>query len=106
MGDISFQINEDVISQAMGLSTEGRKWKKTSRVTDETSMNRFYKKGEESVKMRRGFNRECLPYPWDQVCKIIMKYFNLEGRYGVFYYYHFLLLNHFHNHDTISFPFF
>lgn len=53
-----------------------------------------------------GLDKECLPYPWDQVCKIIMKYFTLEGSYGVFYYYHFPLLNHFCNHDSISIPFF
>ncbi|XP_057846404.2 probable serine/threonine-protein kinase PBL7 [Cryptomeria japonica] len=67
MGDISFEINEVVIAQATGLPTEGRKWKKTSRVTNETSMNRFYKKGKEKVKLRGGFNIDCLPYPWDQV---------------------------------------
>lgn len=88
MGDISFEISEDVIAQATGLSTKVRKWKKTSRVADETSMNCFYIKDEDPVKMQGGFNKECLPYPWDQVCKIIMKYFTLEGRYGVFYYYH------------------
>lgn len=28
MGGISFEINEEVIAQATGLSMEGRKWKK------------------------------------------------------------------------------
>ena len=30
----------------------------------------------------------------------------LEGRFGVYYYYHFPLLNHFRNRDFISIPFF
>lgn len=65
MEDIPFEISEEVIAQAMGLSTKGRKWKKTSRVADENNMNRFFKKGEEPTKMRGVFNRECLPYSWD-----------------------------------------
>ena len=35
-----------------------------------------------------------------------MRYLTLEGRFGVCYYYHFPLLNHFRNKDFISIPFF
>ncbi len=35
-----------------------------------------------------------------------MRYLTLEGRFGVYYYYHFSLLNHFRNRDFISIPFY
>ena len=49
---------------------------------------------------------EKLPESWNEVCLILMKYLTLEGRYGVCYYYHFTLLNHFRHRDFISIPFF
>ena len=49
---------------------------------------------------------EKLLNPWNEVCLVLLKYLTLEGRYGVFYYYHFPLLNHFHHHDFISLSFF
>ena len=50
--------------------------------------------------------REKLPNPWKEVCLVLMKYLTLEGRYGVCYYYHFPLLNHFFHRDFIFLPFF
>ena len=50
--------------------------------------------------------REKLPDLWNEVCLVLMKYLTLEGRYGVCYYYHFPLLNHFHHYDFISIHFF
>jgi hypothetical protein len=73
---------------------------------DETSMNKFFMEGEEPQRFRGGFRRDKLPEPWDDVCLVIMKYLMLEGRYGVYYYYHFPLLNHFRNRDFVSIPFF
>ena len=40
------------------------------------------------------------------MCLVLMKYLTLEGRFGVCYYYHFPLLNHFRNKDFFSIPFF
>ena len=62
--------------------------------------------GEELILHRGGFMRKKLPDLWNEVCWVLMKSLTLEGRYGVFYYYHFPLLNHFHHHDFISLPLF
>lgn len=35
-----------------------------------------------------------------------MKYLTLEGKYGVYYFYHFPLLNHFRNRELVCIPFF
>ncbi len=50
--------------------------------------------------------QEKLPKPWNEVCLVLMRYLTLEGRYGVYYYYHFPLLNYFYHWDFISIPFF
>lgn len=73
MGGISFEINEEVIAQAMRLSMEGRKWKKQSCISDTTSLNQFFCEGENSVKRAGDFNWKELPPPWDEVFYIIMK---------------------------------
>lgn len=105
MGGISFEVNEDMIAQSTSLSMEGTEWKKQSHVSDTTSLNQFFRDGENPVKQADGFNCEEIPPPWDDVC-YIMKYFTLEGRYGVFYYYQLPFLNHLRNKDLISIPFF
>ncbi len=46
------------------------------------------------------------PDPCNEVFLFLMKYLTLEGRYGVCYYYHFPLFNHFHHHGFILLPFF
>ena len=75
-------------------------------MTNEASMNRFFTGEEELQRYRGGFKRDKLPIPWNDACLVIMKYLTLEGRFGVYYYYHFPLLNHFRNRDFISIPFF
>ncbi len=49
----------------------------------------FFKKDEASTKHKGGFSHGDLPKLWDEVCLLITKYPTLEGRFGVFYYYHF-----------------
>ena len=92
---ILFLILEEVNALVMGLAMKGRKWKKVMRVIDDASLQRFFVDGEEPIQHRGGFMWEKLPDPWNEVCLVLMKYLTLEGRYGVYYYYHFLLLNHF-----------
>ena len=103
---ITFQVSEEVIAMATGLNTKGKKWKKVTKVPDEASMNNFFTEDEEPVRYRGGFKRDKLSEPWDDVCLVLMRYLTLEGRFGVCYYYHFPLLNHFRNKDFISIPFF
>ena len=85
---------------------KGKKWKKVTKISDDANMNSFFKEDEESIHYRGGFKRNKLPMPWDDVCLVLMRYLMLEGRFGVCYYYHFPLLNHFRNRDFISIPFF
>ena len=69
-------------------------------------MNSFFTEDEELICYRGGFTTDKLPITWDDVCLVLMRYLTLEGRFGVFYYYHFPMLNHFRNRDFISIPFF
>ena len=103
---ISFHISKEVISLAIGLALKGRKWQKGTRVADEVSLQCFFFDGVEPIQHRGGFMWEKLLELWNEVCLILMKYLTLEGRYGVYYYYHFPLLNQFFHHDLIRIPFF
>ena len=76
------------------------------KVADELSLTNFFLEGKEPICYRGGFMREKLSKPWNKVFLMLMKYLMLKGRYGVYYYYHFPLLNNFHHHDHIFIPFF
>lgn len=106
INDITFKINEEVIAHIIGLSFEGKKWKRVTKVVDESSMNCFCKADEENLFLRGRFNKEKLPKTWNDVFYMVIKYLTLEEHYKVSYYYHFPLLKHFWYHDEISFPFF
>ena len=58
---IIFEVNEEVIAMATGLSAKGRKWRKVAKMSDEASMNGFFREGEDPVRFRGGFMREKLP---------------------------------------------
>ena len=70
---ITFQVNEEVIAMANGLSLKGKKWKKVTKMADEVRMNNFFGEREEPVRYRGGFKREKLLEPWDDVCLVVMK---------------------------------
>lgn len=49
-----------------------KKWRKVTKVFDETSLKRFFiKVDEELVKFRGGFTCEDLLEPWDEVCDLM-----------------------------------
>ena len=100
----TFKVNEDVIAMAFGLSMKGKKWKKVTKMVDEASMSSLSANDEESVHYKGGFRRYKLLVPWDDVFFVLVKYLTLKGRFGVYYYYHFSLLNHFRNRDFICIP--
>ncbi len=91
---------------AIGLSMKGKKWRKVTKISNEASMSSLFVEGEKPVHYREGFKRDKLPAPWDDVYLVIMKYLTLEGRFGVYYDYHFPLLNHCRIRNFISIPFF
>lgn len=103
---ITFQVNEESISMLTGLEISGRKWKKVTKVVNEASLAIFFRGNEALDRYHGGLRRDKLSEPWDDVCLIIMKYLTLKGRHGVYYFYHFPLLNHFRNREFICIMFF
>ena len=101
------EVNEEVIAQATGLDTTGRKWKKIRRSSDAADLDQFFKHFKETlVKIHSGYSSEHFPEIWPKICKIIINYFTLESGYGVYYYYHLPFFNHIHNKDLICVLFF
>ena len=90
----------------MGLDIIGQKWQKVTKVADEASMTSFFRGNEARDCYCSGFRRDKLLEPWDDVCLMIMEYLTLEGRHSVYYFYHFPLLNHFHNTKLVCISFF
>ena len=60
---ITFQVTEEVIAMANGLTTKGKKWRKVTKVLDEANMNSFFMEDEELILYRGGFKRDKLPAP-------------------------------------------
>lgn len=62
MEGILFEVNEEEIAQVVtGLSTEGRKWKRTSHVENSEILNWFFHGNEALVKLQGGYESEELP---------------------------------------------
>lgn len=76
------------------------------KMPEEVSLSSFFRENEALDQYQGGFRRDKLLEPWDDVCLMIMKYLMLEGRHGVYYFYHLSLLNHFYNREFVSIPFF
>lgn len=106
INDITFQVNESIYIMVTGLDLKGRKWQKITKVENEVSLSSFFRDNEALDGYRKGFRRDKLLEPWDDVCMMIMKYLALEGRHSVYYFYHFPLLNHFCNREFVCIPFF
>ena len=49
INEITFQVNEEVIAMATGLSMKGKKSRKITKIANEASMNSFFVEDEESV---------------------------------------------------------
>ena len=57
---ITYEINEEVISKSTVLTMEGRKWKKTNKMSDKDALKNFFNLLKEPVKKEGGFGREVL----------------------------------------------
>ena len=57
---VFFEVIEELISNAMGLVMESRRWRKHPRVMDETSLQKFLHSNEGHVCLCGGFARENL----------------------------------------------
>jgi len=53
----------------------------------------FFQNNETPIEDKNGIIRAIIPYPWDEVSYQIIKYISYEGRYNIFYGYHFGILH-------------
>ena len=81
---VTFEVMKELITNATGLSLEGKSWRKQPRVKDEVSPNSFFCSHKALVYFHGGFSREKLPKPWNMVFYIIICYITLEDRVKVF----------------------
>ena len=60
MGDLTFEVNEEVISKATSLAMEGREWKNNSKMSDYDDLNQLFNPIENLVNKYGGLSREDL----------------------------------------------
>lgn len=98
---------EDFIAEVIGLSMQGRKFYKEKTMSLSARMNFLWDK--EKVKIKRlscgGYDRTSIKPIWGDVAMALMHYYTLDGRYFTIYGHHFMLLNHFHHGNLVSFSF-
>lgn len=106
VGCLIFKVNEEVILKATSLAMEVRKWKMMSKASDYNALNQFFNPLEEPVKKKGRFRREDLLGVCKDIFHIIIKYFTREGKFIVYYFYHFPFLNHLRHIALISIMFY
>jgi len=90
----------------------GVPWRKEDKGDSQVAKRKFFLEGEEPTEDKNGVRRESLPYPWSEVGYQLTKYISCEGRYSVFYGYHFRILEELRfgvetpPHQRLSIPYF
>lgn len=94
---MSFEISEENIVRAGDFSLYGNKWQRQAKISEEASLQIFFKSKEEPMRLHGGYAWATLPKPWDTIFYVIIRYITLEDCYQVLYNYHFSYLESFQN---------
>lgn len=79
VGNLSFRVSEDTISQAIGISPEGEKYFKTKQFKEKTWTHFIPRTRVSSVDWKSGIPRSWLIHPWDEIVYVIQKFITCEG---------------------------
>lgn len=71
----------------------GLPWSKDEKPIGQATKKNFFQNNETPVEDKNGIRRASIPYPWDEVSYLIIKYISCEGRYNIVYDYHFIILH-------------
>lgn len=85
------KITPEVISIITTLP-QGMPWRKEDKATRTFSKKNFFLRDEYLMEDKNGIRMEILPYPWNEVSYLILKYIYCEGRLNIIYGYQFRLL--------------
>jgi hypothetical protein len=90
IGDIILQLDEAIISKATKLPAEGERWSKTKRIKD-IRWSMFLTSSKTKYN-HKGIHASMIKKEWKYILWIIKCYITCEGRYNLFFLYHFHFL--------------
>ena len=105
IGDIKFTITRAFIAEAMELPRQGERWFKNREFHNETWKKILKSPGMDVSIFKKGIPSSALKNKWRNMLLILQKIITREGRFGIFYVYHILLMMHFLE-EEINLPFF
>lgn len=88
---LTIVLTPDLIIRVTTLPL-GIPWRKEDKGDIQAAKRKFFLEGEEPTEDKNGVQRDSLSYPWSEVGYQLIKYISCEGRYSVFYGYHFRIL--------------
>lgn len=102
-------VDEEVIAEATGMTTEGMKFYRDRGILDKVADKFPITDGErrKMIKIDNSYHspkRICRP--WRFVLFASIEYITLDGRFTRAYGHHFVLLNHFHHGERVSLPYY
>jgi hypothetical protein len=106
IGGMEFDINEDVISEAIGLPNIGEKYFKIKHFQEKSWVPFVMRSRVSSISWKNGTQRSWLVHPWDELVYIIQNFVTCETRYSIIYLYHIKLLQHLRGDCMINLPHF
>lgn len=104
MVGVTFTLTPKTISVAIGIPNVGEQWHKKKKV--DRQHNEAYIKARFLRHLTRVFPFRYLKDEYAPLIKLIMKYFNCDGRFSRLYAYHIRLLMHFTRVRMMNLPFF
>ena len=102
---ITFPVSEETISVATEIPTQGEKWFKGMPL-DPSFYIDFLKPKYRKKKIGATIPKEYVLKPYENILRVIQKYFTCEGRFDRVYQYHIMLRIHFTGKIPLNLPFY
>jgi hypothetical protein len=105
VGTFEFEVSEFSISTATEIPNTGERWFKAMTLNVAFSKE-FLKLEYQGDNLSKGVPRNHMLEGFDNMLKVIQRYFTYEGRFNMIYQYHIRLLLHFTGKDVMNLPFY
>jgi len=105
VGDLVIPTPEVDIAIATGIPAEGESWFKGNPLVVGECKHLFTKE-HQNTKLSVGAPRAYISKEYDELLKVIQRYFTCEGRFNLVYAYHMRLLMHFRDAKALNIPYF
>jgi hypothetical protein len=103
VGNLEFEVYEASIAATTGIPNTGERWFK-SMILNVDFSKEFLKPDYQIDNFSKGVPRSHLVEDFDQMLKIIQRYFTCEGSFNMLYQYHISLLLHFTGKYAMNIP--